>query len=57
MICFRCGKSGHIKCDCQVKEACHRYGKSSHIRPNCWVNLKETKANIVQESKKLKQIT
>ena len=48
-ICYRCGKEGHIKCDCWVKVTCSQCGKSGHIKKNCQVNLRGVEANATHE--------
>ena len=49
--CYRCGKPGHFKRDCQVKVLCDRCGKPCHIKPNYRVKIQEPEANVVHESK------
>ncbi|XP_022949820.1 uncharacterized protein LOC111453107 [Cucurbita moschata] len=49
--CYRCGKSGHFKRDCQAKVVCDHCGKPGHIKPNCRVKMQESEANAVHENK------
>ena len=49
--CYRCGKPGHFKRDCQAKVVCDHCGKPGHIKPNCRVKMQESEANAVHENK------